>query len=156
MRPRLRRMPLVCALVVGLIGAVALVTFGLNPRAGAHSDFLGSDPADGTVLDGDLSAMTMTFAVEVRDPGSGFVLRIDEGASRVLPATSLDGRSWILTVDPAVSGGPVTITYDVFALDGHRVDGSVTVVTPVTGTGAGDRSLFDQRRGGGCRDRRAG
>jgi putative copper export protein len=81
--------------------------------------------------------MTMTFAVEVRDPGSGFVLRIDEGASRVLPATSLDGRSWILTVDPAVSGGSVTITYDVFALDGHRVDGSVTVVTPVTETGAG-------------------
>lgn len=108
-----------------------LLGLGGANSAAAHSDFEGSDPADASVLDGPLAAMTMRFAVGVRDPGGGFTARGTDVRVVVARSSSVDGRVWDLVFDPAVTGDPVTITYDVIAEDGHRVNGEVKVTTPL-------------------------
>lgn len=118
------------AWIVMVLMSILLGLSGANSAA-AHSDFEGSDPADASVLDGPLAAMTMRFAVGVRDPGGGFTARGTDARVVVARSSSVDGRVWDLVFDPVVTGDPVTITYDVIAEDGHRVNGEVKVTTPL-------------------------
>ena len=117
--------------ILGVLAAI-LIGLGTAPSASAHSDFAGSEPDDGAVVDAPLAAMTMRFAVGVLDPGSGFVARGAGDQVVVARSSSIDGRVWELVFEPPVAGDPVTITYDVIAQDGHRVNGEVVVTTSVS------------------------
>lgn len=112
------------AVVVGVAFGIVLMPAGV----GAHSDFSGSEPADGSTVDLPLGEMTLTFALEVADPGGGVVASGPDGT--VIPAalTSDDGRVWRARFDPALAGGEHSVRYAMRAADGHMVEGMVTVI----------------------------
>ncbi|MFZ8969452.1 MAG: copper resistance CopC/CopD family protein, partial [Ilumatobacteraceae bacterium] len=101
---------------------------------GAHSDFSGAEPADGSAVDLPLGEMVLTFALEVADPGGGVVAVGPDGT--VIPAvlTSDDGRVWRAAFDPALSGGEHSVRYAMRAADGHMVEGAVTVTITAPAT----------------------
>ena len=112
------------AVVVSVAVGIALMPAGV----GAHSDFSGSEPADGSTIDGPLGEMLLTFALDVADPGGGVVaVGPDE---TVIPAalTSDDGRVWRARFDPSLAGGEHSVRYAMRAADGHMVEGVVTVM----------------------------
>jgi len=123
--------------VVRRAAVVICVAFGvvLMPAGvGAHSDFSGAEPADGSAVDLPLGEMVLTFALEVADPGGGVVAIDPDGT--VIPAvlTSDDGRVWRAAFDPALSGGEHSVRYAMRAADGHMVEGAVTVTITAPAT----------------------
>jgi methionine-rich copper-binding protein CopC len=120
---RLRLRVVRCAAVV-VCAAVGIVL--MPAGVGAHSDFSGAEPADGSTVGLPLGEIVLTFALEVADPGGGVAAIGPDGM--VIPAalTSDDGRVWRARFDPALAGGEHSVRYAMRAADGHMVEGAVT------------------------------
>jgi putative copper export protein/methionine-rich copper-binding protein CopC len=128
---RLRLRVVRCAAVV-VCAAVGIVL--MPAGVGAHSDFSGAEPADGSTVGLPLGEIVLTFALEVADPGGGVAAIGPDGM--VIPAalTSDDGRVWRARFDPALAGGEHSVRYAMRAADGHMVEGAVTVTITAPAT----------------------
>jgi copper transport protein len=128
---RLRLRVVRCAAVV-VCAAVGIVL--MPAGVGAHSDFSGAKPADGSTVGLPLGEIVLTFALEVADPGGGVAAIGPDGM--VIPAalTSDDGRVWRARFDPALAGGEHSVRYAMRAADGHMVEGAVTVTITAPAT----------------------
>lgn len=99
------------------------------PAAGsvsAHSDFSGSEPADGSTISAPLDRIEMIFALPVLDR-PGFDVLVD--GSTVASQWSADGEDrtrWVGEIVDGVSSGSIQVVYAVTADDGHLIEGEVS------------------------------
>ena len=115
-----------------LAGALSVLAVADGP-ASAHSDFAGSQPEDGAVVDGPLTSVEMRFALPVQ-ARPGFEILVD-GVMVVASWAALDVERtiWSGSLSEAVPGGAISVAYAVTADDGHLIEGSVgfnVVVAP--------------------------
>jgi len=92
----------------------------------AHSDFSGSEPADGSTISGPLDRIEMIFALPVLDR-PGFDVLVD--GSTVASQWSADGEDrtrWVGEIVDGVSSGSIQVVYAVTADDGHLIEGEVS------------------------------
>ncbi len=103
--------------------AVSPLAVGL---VSAHSDFSGSEPADGSTFSGPLDRIEMLFALPVLDR-PGFEVLVD--GSTVASQWSADGEDrtrWVGEIVDGVSSGSIQVVYAVTADDGHLIEGEVS------------------------------
>ena len=112
--------------------AVALSAFAVaDGRVSAHSDFSGSEPEAGAIVDGPLTMVEMRFALPVQ-ARPGFEILVDGGlVESFWEAFDAERTVWAGTTPDGLSGGTVTVTYAVTADDGHLIEGEIffTVTT---------------------------
>ncbi|MGA0271166.1 MAG: copper resistance CopC/CopD family protein [Ilumatobacteraceae bacterium] len=116
--------------------AVALSAFAVSDgRVSAHSDFSGSEPEAGAIVDGPLTMVEMRFALPVQ-ARPGFEILVDGGlVESFWEAFDAERTVWAGTTPDGLSGGTVTVTYAVTADDGHLIEGETSfTVTAAEGT----------------------
>ncbi|MGA0994915.1 MAG: copper resistance CopC/CopD family protein [Ilumatobacteraceae bacterium] len=116
--------------------AVALSAFAVaDGRVSAHSDFSGSEPEAGAIVDGPLTMVEMRFALPVQ-ARPGFEILVDGGlVESFWEAFDAERTVWAGTTPDGLSGGTVTVTYAVTADDGHLIEGEISfTVTAAEGT----------------------
>lgn len=112
-----------------LLGTVA-GTLLLAAPAGAHTDFVRSDPEDGATLDDMPSRLLLEFSDEMDPRLSTVTLRLGTGAGTSLELTSGAGPSILSATVPGSLAIPITgetrwtVTFRVVSRDGHPVVGS--------------------------------
>ena len=102
---------------------------GTGRAVSAHTDFDSSTPGDGEVVDAPLAEVVVNFTNPARPAGDGFELLDPSGTIRtpsVIDET--DGRSFVLTFDPALPAGTYGLRWQVRAGDAHPIDGSFRFV----------------------------
>jgi copper transport protein len=120
---------------VGVCLAV-LATVGWPASVSAHTDFKASDPANGAVVAGPLSSVTVEFTNPAVESGDGFELLEPDGTVRVPDSVDpTDGTSFVATFDPPLETGAYGFRWDVQAGDAHPIQGSFQfTVTGATST----------------------
>ena len=116
--------------------AVALSAFAVaDGRVSAHSDFSGSEPEAGAIVDGPLTMVKMRFALPVQ-ARPGFEILVDGGlVESFWEALDAERTVWAGTTPDGLSGGTVSVTYAVTADDGHLIEGEISfTVTAAEGT----------------------
>ena len=116
--------------------AVALSAFAVSDgRVSAHSDFSGSEPEAGAIVDGPLTMVEMRFALPVQ-ARPGFEILVDGGlVESFWEALDAERTVWAGTTPDGLSGGTVSVTYAVTADDGHLIEGEISfTVTAAEGT----------------------
>lgn len=102
-----------------------LVTFGGASPVSAHTDFVGSEPANSAVVDGPLSTVTVDFTNPAIESGDGFQLLGPDGTVRVPDSLDpTDGTSFIASFDPPLDAGSYGFRWEVQAGDAHPIEGS--------------------------------
>ena len=91
--------------------------------AAAHADFLGSNPADGEVVEGPLESVALRFSAPVEPALGGFELLVN-GVEVDPAAEPADGGAvWIITTrEPLV--GEIGVRWSVKAPDAHPISGT--------------------------------
>jgi copper transport protein len=106
----------------------ALVAFVGSARpAWAHNSFVGSDPADGAVVEKVPPKLTLTFASEVVLAQLTVDFIDATGSRSALPgfSHSPDGTNAVLVPIPPAAAGTVTFRWKLVGSDGHTVSGRV-------------------------------
>lgn len=131
-------------LALGLTALMLLVGSG---AAGAHTELLGSDPADGASVATSPSQVTLTFSQEVQAGFSSITVVGPDGTQFQAGTVVENGPTVSVPVRPLSAPGEYTTGYRVLSADGHPVDGSVrftfsgspaqpTATTPSTTAGS--------------------
>lgn len=111
---------------VGALVASLLVGWGLlsTGPAAAHDQLVGTEPADGVVLDQAPGTVVLTFNADQLPVGAAVVVRDAAGTDRADGAPVVDGR----TVTQALRGGSPagvhTVQWRSVSGDGHPIEGS--------------------------------
>lgn len=122
-RPRAFRRVIVGTLVGAAISVLGLVAGG-SPVS-AHTAFVGSTPANGSVEIGPVSEILIEFTNASTEAGEGFVVLDQTGQVREPSSvTTDDGKVFRLAFDPALSAGQVGVKWSVRAGDAHPIAGS--------------------------------
>ncbi|MFJ8360692.1 copper resistance protein CopC [Streptomyces sp. NPDC093984] len=114
-------------LLLTLLLAVAGGLFTGAAPASAHAALLGSDPAQGVVVDKAPTQVTLTFSEQVAFSDSSLRVldprgqRVDTGKP-----TDLSGTTYGVQLRPGLPGGTYTVTYQVVSADSHPVSGAFT------------------------------
>ena len=125
--------------VVRAISAVVVAAFSfvsVGDRVAAHSDFVGSEPADGSVLTESLQSVVLNFAVPVVGDGASVVaIGTTSGATAQGVIVGESETSWRATFPQALQGEVVRVEFGFRAEDGHLVEAAVSFdLTAVTTT----------------------
>ncbi|QBR93602.1 copper resistance CopC/CopD family protein [Nocardioides euryhalodurans] len=111
--------------VTALVAACA-VLLGAGPAA-AHAELLGTDPADGAVLDTAPEAVTLTFTEPVRLTDREITVYDAAGVSVPSEAAASDDEVTVTLTDPEALGrGTFVVAWAVISADGHPISGSIT------------------------------
>jgi copper transport protein len=128
-RPFARAGQGIVALVIGVFFALSVA--GL---ASAHTDFVGSTPADGAEVDGPLDEIVVEFTNPAVVSGSGFEVLGPEGTLIEPTVDPTDGRRFVLTFGETLGAGEYGVRWEVQAGDAHPLSGSFRFT--ITGTAA--------------------
>lgn len=113
----------VLALAAVLAAAVALLVLPAAP-AGAHDVLVGTDPADGAVLDAAPTQVVLTFSSAQAEVGAEVLVTGPDGATWSQGAAVVAGTTVTQALAPGLPDGPYTVTWRSVAGDGHPVTGS--------------------------------
>ena len=125
-----------------------LLVVGWPSTAGAHTGFESSDPADGAVVSGPVSSVTLTFSGAAEPAGDGFVV-LDPAVGAREPSKVVVASEGVfeLRFDPPIGAGEVGVRWSVRAPDAHPIDGAfrfrVEGQASSAGSGDPDASLDD-------------
>ena len=111
-----------------LLAVVAsTLLFSTNGRVAAHSDFVGSEPADGSVLTEPLQSVVLNFAVPVLGDGAS-VRALGTSSGVVIEGVVVEesATSWRARFSPALQGEVVRVEFGFRAEDGHLVEAAVS------------------------------
>ena len=109
--------------------ACMVAVLGSAAPALAHTDFAGSDPADGSIADGPVSEIVLRFTSPSTEAGEGFAVLDAAGQlRRPTSVVSADGKTFTLSFDPALSGGQIGVRWSVRAGDAHPIEGSFSFI----------------------------
>jgi len=115
--------------VVAALAALALVLLGAAP-ASAHAELLGSDPAEGAVVETAPSEVTLTFNEPVRLTPQEIAVYDADGD----PVASTAGASGTdvtvgLTDADDLADGTYVVSWNVLSDDGHPISGALTFLS---------------------------
>lgn len=122
-----RPVPVARRRVVTLVAAL-LVAWGLllaGPAA-AHDQLVGSDPADGAVLDQAPPAVVLTFNADQLPVGAAIVVRDPDGTDQADGAPVVDGRTVTQALQDGSPAGVHTVQWRSVSGDGHPIEGTFT------------------------------
>ena len=108
-----------------LLVAVAGLLLGSAGPAGAHSTLIGSDPAEGAVLDAAPERIRFTFDEAVAGVPDGVRVFDAEGAP-VASSAAVSGTELAVTLTEQPGPGTLVVVWRVVSEDGHPVSGSLT------------------------------
>jgi putative copper export protein/methionine-rich copper-binding protein CopC len=109
--------------IIGVVAALLLLT---GSHVTAHSDFEGSEPADGSVINELLDSVVLNFAVPVLSEGASVIaVGADSGVVTEGVITEISGTSWRASFIPALQGEVVRVAFAFRAEDGHLVEAEV-------------------------------
>ncbi len=109
--------------VTVMVSLVAVVA--MPGSASAHTDFDSSVPADGSIVAGPVSIVTVNFTNPAIESGDGFQLLDPDGVVREpVSLDPTDGTTFIATFDPPLDAGVYGFKWDVQAGDAHPIQGS--------------------------------
>lgn len=126
-------------------GWLLVATVG-SPPASAHTELLGSDPADGSTLASLPPQLTVEFSEELRAEFARAQVRTPDGRD-VETEPRVQGRELVVPMDTVsvdageYDAGEYTVDFRVMSADGHPVPGSVSleVDPPMSATPEGTR-----------------
>ena len=135
--------------LVGRMSAISIMAVvALAPGVSAHSDFEGSEPAAGAVLDEPLDSITLRFATPVIGEGSSVVAFAQtSGVTTQGELAAESDTDWLAVFTPPLQGDLFRIVYAFRAEDGHLIEGefalnavaaTTTTVATTTTTVAND------------------
>jgi len=118
----------VTALRLAVAGLVALgVVLGSPGPASAHARLVGTDPADGAVLQEAPEAVTLSFSEPVRLTDREVAVYDAEGRELASEASSSGTEVVVALTDrPALQRGSFVVAWFVVSGDGHPISGSLT------------------------------
>lgn len=110
--------------VLGILVAVAAVVGCVQPAA-AHTGFERSNPADGSVVEGEVTDITLVFTGPAEPTAAGFEILGPDG-TLITPddVSSVDGETWSLGFDPPLPSGRIGVRWTVVAPDAHPISGA--------------------------------
>gem|GEM_PF-1486373 len=119
---------------LGVVVFIVALVVGFAPIAAAHTDFEGSDPADGAVVSEPVSEIRVRFTAESLIAGDGFVVLTPSGEI-ISPEVrvSEDQREFTLVFDPPLASGDVGVQWSVRAGDAHPIEGTFSFTTTAPG-----------------------
>jgi methionine-rich copper-binding protein CopC len=126
------------ARAVLVLAVVMLACLGPAGPAFAHATLIGSNPAEGAVLQTAPSTVTLTFDDALAEFEPTVVVTGPDGNRYQSGPATIDGAELSSTVAPLTVAGAYTIAYRVVSHDGHPVEGEVhfelapTAVTPTS------------------------
>ena len=109
----------VCATALWAVATVTLASPAL-----AHDVLVGTDPADGAVLDVAPPAVVLTFAAEQAGVGAEVVVTGPDGASWSAGAAVVDGTTVTQPLAAGMPDGAYAVAWRSVAQDGHPVTGA--------------------------------
>lgn len=112
---------LLLGLLAGFVGAIASAS-----PAGAHAEFLSSDPADGAVVDAAPSDVTLQFSEGVDLQPDGVRVLDGRGERVDLGQAASTGSSVVAPLEDGLARGSYVVAWRVVSVDGHPVRGSFT------------------------------
>ncbi|WP_300008496.1 copper resistance CopC family protein [Pseudonocardia sp.] len=128
------RSRLLRATAITLLCGVALL-IGVGTAA-AHTQLIGSDPADGASLDTAPTSVSLEFNEAMQPQFSTLTLIGPDGTAYQSGEVLADGGVVSIAVSPLGPAGRYEIGYRVISQDGHPVTGSVAFTLTAPGPGA--------------------
>lgn len=115
----------------GLMGAVLLL--GPAGPASAHDGIVGTEPADGAVLDAAPSAVTLTFAADQLAVGAAVAVTGSDGSTWAHGAPVVTGTTVTQALSSPMPSGTFAVEWRSVSGDGHPVTGTFafTLALPV-------------------------
>jgi hypothetical protein len=120
-----------------VLAVTLLATLGLAAPASAHATLIGSDPANGAVVQTAPTVVTLTFDDALANFEPVVTVTGPDGTAYQTGAPTVDGAQLRSAVAALPVAGAYTIAYRVVSGDGHPVEGTVsfelaaTAVAPV-------------------------
>jgi hypothetical protein len=120
-----------------VLAVTLLATLGLAAPASAHASLIGSDPAEGAVVQTAPTVVTLTFDDALANFEPVVTVTGPDGTAYQTGAPTVDGAQLRSAVAALPVAGAYTIAYRVVSSDGHPVEGTVsfelaaTAVAPV-------------------------
>lgn len=110
-----------------LVFALILVTpLVLASGASAHVDFESSNPAEGSVVDGPVEAIDITFTDTVSPVAEQFAaLDPESGLREPTSVESTNMRTWTLRFEPPLNSGEIAVRWTVQSEDAHVISGGM-------------------------------
>ena len=130
-------------LVVVSAAVLVAAAWSLGPGspAVAHDALIGTDPADGAVLDAAPSQVVLTFAAEQAGVGAEVVVSGPEATTWSDGDAVTSGTIVTQPLAPGMPDGAYTVAWRSVAQDGHPVTGAITF--SVDGPGEGPEPTDD-------------
>jgi|GEM_PF-1461244 len=113
-----------------LVAVVLILSAG---PASAYTGFESSDPADGSVLEGPVRVISISYTGESELTGEGFAV-LDSSGRTFAPdsVTTKDDLNWVLKFKEPLREGVVGVRWSVRAPDKHPIAGSFSFTIPKT------------------------
>lgn len=111
--------------IVTICAAVALTLLGAS-GAQAHSDLLGSTPADGSLVAEAPASISLQFNEEPLDSLADVVITDAAGNVVAMDAAETSGTEVLVPWPGSLGAGEYTVAYRVVSADGHPVTGTFT------------------------------
>ncbi|WP_309113426.1 copper resistance protein CopC [Saccharothrix sp.] len=112
---------------LALSALVALGLLAAAPSAWAHTELIGSDPAEGATLAQPPSRLTLTFSQPVPAESATVTVTAPDGTGWTVGELSVSGATLTAPVTPGASpAGQYVVSWQVESLDGDFVSGKTT------------------------------
>lgn len=113
-------------LLAAFMGAVVMGAVVIATPAHAHTDLVTTTPANGDVLDGAPTAVTLTFNEELLEAAVRVSITDESGAVVAKDIAESAGSDVIVPWPADLAAGTYVVSYRVVSGDGHPVSGDLT------------------------------
>jgi copper transport protein len=120
------RARIVWSTIAGALVGLFLVVGGPATPAAAHANLVGSDPAEGSLLNDPPTQVVLTFSEPVRLVPDRIVVVGPDGEQLALGEPSVDGTELTIPMPEVFDIGTYLVSYRVVSQDNHPVGGAVT------------------------------
>lgn len=110
--------------LVAALSCLVVLLVGLAPTASAHATLIGSDPAEGAVLDVAPERITFTFNESVIGVPSGTTV-FDATGAEVASTSTVTGSQLFVDLGEEVGEGTLVVVWRLVSRDGHPIGGSL-------------------------------
>ncbi|WP_425714717.1 copper resistance CopC family protein [Georgenia sp. Z1344] len=121
------------ALVVAFLGAMIVSS---ATSAAAHDTIIDAEPGEDAVLDAAPTEIVLTYSAEVLDLPAAILVTDSDGEVVVEGEPTVQGRSVVLDLPPALENGTYEVLWSVVSSDGHRTEDGYSFTVASSGPDA--------------------
>lgn len=111
------------SVLVALLAVVGVVAVGVGAQA--HDVLVGSDPAEGAVLDEAPTSIVLSFSNAPLAVGSAITVVDGAGATVTQGEGTVDGTDVVLELGTPLPAGDLEVRWRVASSDGHPIEGTI-------------------------------